>query len=184
VATPPCSEVKALATTALHDHAELVAYQRAVPVIARGDETNWPEAWYHDDSGHSLTATKAGQDVAHIAVASTQNYELWLGGSFGRGFQVSLEGRHIGTVKDELSSFNGYVYIAKVHLSAGVHTFVFTYPHSNLTPGSGDEEFTVLSAITLQPENPPSEMIEVAPAQATRLCGRPLDWIEIVKSAS
>jgi hypothetical protein len=32
------------------------------------------------------------------------------------------------------------------------HTFVFTYPHADLTPGSGDNEFTSLSVIGLEPQ--------------------------------
>jgi hypothetical protein len=38
----------------------------------------------------------------------------------------------------------------------------------------------VLNAIALQPRSPASKLIEVSPRQATELCGRPLDWIEIV----
>jgi hypothetical protein len=61
---------------------------------------------------------------------------------------------------------------------------VLTYPHSNLTPGSGENELTSISAITLQPQMPAGELIEVAPQQYSRLCGRTLDWIELVRSSS
>ena len=44
--------------------------------------------------------------MGYIAVASGQSYELWLRGSFLRGFDVSVDGRHMGRVRDELSSFN------------------------------------------------------------------------------
>ena len=36
-------------------------------------------------------------------------------------------------------------------------------------------------SIALQPQSPPSELIAVDPRQATRLCGRPLDWIEVAR---
>ena len=74
----------------------------------------------------------------------------------------------------------GYQHLADIFLASGIHTFVFTYPSANLTPGSGNNEFTSLAVIALQPKTPASELISVAPQQATRLCGRPLDWIEIV----
>jgi hypothetical protein len=119
--------------------------------------------------------------VGHIAVSSSQRYELWLDGSFARGFEVSIDGRSVGSVKNELSPFSGYVHLTTVFLTAGVHTFVFTYPGANdLEPGSGASEFTSISAIALQPLSPPSEMISLAPSQAEALCGRPLDWIELV----
>jgi hypothetical protein len=109
---------------------------------------------------------------------------LWLGGSFARGFEVSVDGRRVSTVKDELSAFGGYVHVADLPLRADVHRFTLAYPHADLTSGSGDDEFTSLSAIALQPQSPRSELIEVAPRQAAKLCGRPLDWIEIVARTS
>ena len=183
VATPPCASVLSLGRRAQKEHARLVAYQRAAPIVARADQTVWPGGWYHDPEAHTLAPTSPGQVVAHIAVESSQRYELWLGGSFGRGFEVSVDGKPVGTVKDELSSFDSYVEVADLFLSAGVHTFVLTYPHGNLTPGSGESEYTSLSAIVLQPQRPRSEMLEVAPGRATGLCGRPLDWIELVRAS-
>jgi hypothetical protein len=183
VAIPPCPQLQSLARQALREHAQLVAYQRAAPIVARGDQTLWPGTWVHNLEGHTLTPKTPGQAVSHIAVASSQRYELWLGGSFARGFDVSVDGEHVGRVKDERSAFGGYVHVADLFLTAGVHTFTLTYPHADLTPGSGENEFTSLSAIALQPQSPPSELIEVAPQQASRLCGRPLDWIEIVTGA-
>ena len=120
----------------MREHAELVAYQRPAPIVARGDQTLWPASWVHDIGEHTLMPTTPGQAVSHIAVASAQSYELWLGGSFSRGFDVSVDGRDVGTVKDELSSINGYVHVTNVFLAAGVHTFVLTYPHADLTPGA------------------------------------------------
>jgi hypothetical protein len=183
VATPPCARILDLARQAAGENAVLVAYQRPAPIVARGDQTLWPDAWLHDRPEHTLTPTTPGTAVSHIAVAGSQSYELWLGGSFSRGFVVSVDSHHVGTVKDELSNIDGYVHVADVHLAPGVHTFTLTYPHPDLTSGSAEDELTSLSAIALQPQSPPSELIEVTPRQATRLCGRPLDWIEIVRSA-
>src|SRR5438128_3026429 len=133
VATPPCSWLQGLARQAAREHAELLAYMRPEPIVARGDQTLWPAAWYHDPSGHSLSPTRPGEAVSHIAVASRQRYGLWLGGSFARGFRVSVDGRYIGVIKDELSSINGYVHVADVALDQGVHAFALEYPHPNLT---------------------------------------------------
>jgi hypothetical protein len=184
VATPPCAQIQELARRAEARGAKLVAHQQAEPIVARGDETLWPGRWLHDPAGHTLTATTPGAAIAHIALASSQRYQLWLGGSFARGFEVSVDGRSVGKVKDELSTIGGYVHVADPFLTAGTHTFKITYPHSDLTPGSGDNTLTSLSAISLLPTAPPSELITVSPPEAGRLCGRPLDWIEIVAGAS
>lgn len=180
VAVPPCTQIQSLARRALSEHAQLLAYERPAPIIVRGDQSLWPGPWIHDAEEDALRPTTPGQAVSHIAVAGSQGYELWLGGEFSRGFDVSVDGRRVGRVKDQLSGFSAYVHIADVFLTAGVHTFVITYPSADLTPGSGDNELTSLDAIALVPHSPPSELIEVPPRQAVRLCGRSLDWIELV----
>jgi hypothetical protein len=176
VAVPPCTQIRSLGRRALAEHAQLLAYQRPAPIVARGDETEWPGTWIHEGAARTLMATAPGQAVAHISVASSQIYELWLDGSFSHGFEISVDGRRVGRVKDEF----GYEHIAELYLTAGIHTFVFTYPNDDLTPGSGDKGLTSLTVIALEPQSPASELIGVPPRQAARLCGRPLDWIEIV----
>ena len=143
---------------ALAEHAQLVAYQRPAPIVLRADETVWPGSWLHGPAEHTLRPTTPGQVVGHIAVGNPQSYELWLEGNFARGFEVSVDGRRVGRVKDELSGFLegglfSALHVADLSLTAGIHTFVLTYPHADLTPGSGDDELTSLSAITLEPQS-------------------------------
>jgi hypothetical protein len=181
VAIASCPQIRSLARKALEDHARLVAYQRPIPTVAFGDEVLWPGSWTHDPVSHSLTPTTPGTAVGHMVLRSSQRYELFLSGSFARGFDVGVDGREVGTVKNQLALFGGYDPVADIYLSAGVHRFTFTYPRVNLTPGSNWNQDTTLSGILLEPlQSPTSELITVGPAQATRLCGRPLDWIELV----
>jgi hypothetical protein len=195
VAIPPCPQLLGFASKAATEHAHLVAYQRAEPVFARGDQVVWPAAWNHNPAGQSLEATTPGTAVGHIAVASSQRYELFLGGGFGRGFEVRVDGHSVGTVKNQLAGFPNLVPVAELYLSAGVHTFEYTYPQAGLAPGSGetlgtgvfapDVRFTTLTAVVLQPlQYPPSELISASPAEARRLCGRPLEWVEIVSGGA
>jgi hypothetical protein len=176
-AIPSCGEIQGLARQASVEHARLVAYQRAQPIATRGDQTVWPGGWKDIRASRALVATTPGTAVGHIAVPSKQSYGLWLDGSFTRGFDVSVDGRGVGSVENELG---GWVHLADLPLAAGMHTFSLTYPQPGLTPGSGENAGTFLSAIVLQPQSPPSELITVSPRQAARLCGRPLDWIELV----
>ncbi|HME03371.1 MAG TPA: hypothetical protein VKG38_10125, partial [Solirubrobacteraceae bacterium] len=183
VAIPPCTVVKKLGAKALREGAALVAYQRPAPIVARADQTLWPASWFHEPSAHTLTPTMPGRVISHIAVARSENYELWLGGSFARGFEVSVDGRPVGSVRNKLSATNIRVHIADLFLAAGVHTIVLTFPNADLGPGSGNTEYNFLSSITLVPKSPPSELIEVDPRHAVDLCGRPLDWIELTRTA-
>jgi hypothetical protein len=183
---PPCTYIRGLAARASRDGARLVAYQRPLPIVVRGDDLQWPAPWYHDDVGHTLTPYSSGTAVAHIVVNSTQDYEFWLGGSFTRGFQVKVDGHAIGQAKDEIFDIAGYVPMAKLHLTSGVHTVDITYPSADIwTPGTGNNEYTTLQEIALQPLGSPSyQMLNVAPSDASSLCGRPLDWIELVAPAA
>ena len=108
---------------------------------------------------------------------------LWLAGSFGRGFDVSVDGVHVARIKDQLSLFSSYFHIADLYLGPEVHALTFTFPHADLTTGSAENTLTSLNAIALVPLSPPSELIGASPGQATALCGRPLDWIEIVRGS-
>jgi hypothetical protein len=186
VAVAPCTQIQSLGRRAVAKHAQLLAYQRPAPIVVGADEGSWPRPWVNAVVERRLTPTTPGRAVLVIVAPSSEGYELWLDGNFARGFQVSVDGHPVGRVKDELSGFRGGLYsalhIANLSLSAGAHTVVLTYPQSDLTPGSGDDELTSLSAITLQPQTPPSELLSIPPRQAVRLCGRPLDWIELVTS--
>jgi hypothetical protein len=180
VAVPPCSKIEEIAGRAEAAGANLVADIRPAPIVARGDETLWPAPWYHDPEAHTVLPTAPGEVVAKIAVDSSQAYELWLGGTFTRGFEISVDGRSLGTVENEQSTIGGYTPIGEVFLSEGVHEFELTYLGSDLTPGSGNNDYTQLQAISLVKQLPVAELATFAPTQAEQLCGRPLDWVEIV----
>jgi hypothetical protein len=195
VAIPSCPQLQSFGRKARGEGAHLVAYQRAIPTFTYGDQVLWPASWLDEQASHTLTATTPGTAVGHIAIPSSQTYEMFLGGAFGRGFEVRVDGRKLGRVKDQLSGFIAYIPVGRVYLTAGVHTFEYVYPHADLTPGNGetlgsgefapDGRFTSLSAVLLQPlQYPPSELISVAPSEATRLCGRPLEWVELVKGGT
>jgi hypothetical protein len=180
VAVPPCSEIRAIAQRALAAQAQLLAYERPRPILVRGDQSLWPASWIHHPERHELTPTAPGHALSHIVVPRSERYELWLGGRFSRGVEVSVDGASVGRVKDQLAGLSSYVHVADVFLTAGVHTLAITYPGADLSPGSGENTLTSLSAIALSSMQP-GELVEVAPREATRLCGRPLDWIEVVQ---
>jgi hypothetical protein len=85
-------------------------------------------------------------------------------------------------VRDQLQSIGQYIQVGQARLAVGVHTLTLRYPGADLSPGSGAEN-TLLSAIVLAPlQSPTTTMIRVSPAHAVELCGRSLDWIEVVRA--
>jgi hypothetical protein len=182
---PSCSLVRRLGHEARSVGGQLVAYERPDPIVIRGDQTRWPAAWYHDATAHALTPTTPGTAVAHVALTVTGTFELWLGGSFARGFQVSVDGRSVGQVTNQIFDIDGYAPVAKLRLTAGKHTIDLSYPRPDIWfPGTGANRHTMLSAIVLQPlHSPPTRMLTVAPSHESALCRRSLDWIEVVAPA-
>jgi hypothetical protein len=185
VTNPLCSQVEGFGRRAASEHAHLLAYYRPEPTVVYGDEVLWPGTWYHENEGHYLVPEAPGTAVGHIAVPSSQRYEVFLGGSFSRGMEVKVDGHRVGVAKDELAGFTpAYVPVGVVYLSKGVHTFTYTYQAANLTPGSAENTLSSLNSVELEPlEYPRSEMVSVAPAQAKSICSHDVDWIEIVSNS-
>ena len=181
VGQSPCPRVRGLARTAAQVGGRLVAWQQAPATVLRATGATFPSAWVANRAAGSVAPTGPGTLRASVTLPSAQRYRLWLGGTFSRGFVVSVDGRRVGRVKDELAMIGQFAPAADVSLAAGAHRIELELPHGDLTPGSGDVKQTVLDAISLVPlDQPASRMLDVAPAQATQLCGRPLDWIEVV----
>ena len=155
---------------------------REAPVVARGDELRWPDAWVHDPAAHTIVATEPGTAVAQLRVAAAGRYALWLGGSFARGFEVTLDGSPLGRIHDELSNIGGGVHVADVDLVTGEHRLEFTYPEAGIGPGGADgSRHTLLRSIALQRGAAQAQLLAL-PANAARdLCGRSLDWIDVVR---
>jgi hypothetical protein len=181
---PSCSAVQALARTAAADHGELVAYQRIDPLVIRAiDTVHDPLDWY--TSGPELSPAVTGAtatwqlDLAH----AISGWQLWLGGSFQRGFDVTVDGRAIGGVGNELDPIGAYEQVGvPLTLAAGSHTITVRNHGATLYPGSADTEayYTVLFAIALSPPASTGRYVTVTPQAAGTLCGRTLDWIEVV----
>jgi hypothetical protein len=186
-AVPACSEVSSLGSQAAADGGQLLAYERPNPIVVRATNTRWLSGWAPDPASGTLVPTAAGATAtAHIVIARTiRDYQLWLGGSFGRGFVVHVDGRLLGSVADNLNPPGGYNEIGSpLTLAPGGHTITVTYPQETLAPGSTDDEsYTSLFAIALAPPSSLMHYVEVSPARARTLCGRSLDWIEVIAPA-
>jgi hypothetical protein len=181
VGTASCRAVRAIAEYANRHDAMLVAPERPANVFVRGDQLQRPSDWGVDPSLESITALHPGTASLKVKVGAPEYYDLWLGGSFGRGFVVALDGRRIGRVENDLSMIDGYAPVAGFELTSGIHTITLTYPRAGLAPGSGDELLSTLDSVVLAPITPGiGQLTTLSPRDATELCGKSVDWIEVV----
>ena len=186
-AVPSCSKVLGLAATATADHGELLAFARPNPIVIRATDTQWSAGWDAYAPSGTLTPIAGGATAtAHLEIPhGVRDYQLWLGGSFDRGFTVTVDGRPIGAIAGALDPVGAYEAVgAPLTLRPGTHAITVTYPGGNLSPGNADsEEYTSLSEIALSPPDSLMALVSVKPARARSLCRRLLDWIEVVTPA-
>jgi hypothetical protein len=187
-AVPVCTQVHALAATASNDHGELLAYRRTNPIVERASSLSFePGPWVASPPNLGPALGSAGARASwHLKLGhAISGYQLWLGGTFSRGFEVTVDGRRLGDVSDALDPPGAYERVgAPLHLRAGSHTITVIYHgESPFAPGSADTEvptYDDLSAVALAPPAASGRYLTVAPAQAGELCGQSLDWIEVI----
>jgi len=175
-----CPEVRAIAAYAKRNQAEVVAAERPPNIYARGNQVERPPSWGVTPAAESITALDPGVASAQFRLVAPARYTLWLGGSFDRGFDVAVDGRGVGRVRNHLSM--GYAPVGDLALSAGLHTLTLSHPGTSLAPGSGDDAGTTLAAIVLGPIPARDRLATLTPQTATKLCGTSVDWIEVVKA--
>lgn len=110
-------------------------------------------------------------------------WELWLKGDVMREVRLAVDGRPLGSPRGQLGGNSLVVNTLtplRARLSAGPHTLTITRPGSGLAPGDGGA--AVLSAIFLTPAGRAGEStLHAVPAgRARSLCGRALQWVELV----
>jgi hypothetical protein len=114
-----------------------------------------------------------------VAVARGGDYDVWLQGSFARGATVALDGRAVGTARDELSFAGQWIHVGVRRLAAGRHTALLSDPGGGLRPGGGRQPQQV-GPLALVPRSPRPVLVTLAPARAGTLCARALDWLAVV----
>jgi len=182
VGKAPCKQVAALGRYAATHHAELVAAERPPNIFAMGTEIQRPPKWGVTPSAGSISPLYPGVASLRINVARTAHYALWLGGSFGRGFEVAVDGQAIGRTENEQSMIDGYAPVGDFILRPGIHRFTLTYPRAGLGPGTGDQLLTTLTSVVFAPvPQGLGQLTTVSPRQASSLCGKSVDWIEVVR---
>ncbi len=182
VAQAQCTQVRGLARRAENDGGRLqVAERPANIVLNMATATRTPNAVALPDLEGATQVQFTGparvEDTFSVATAGT--YELWLGGSVDRPLRVTLDGRLLATPSSMLGGDLNKYRVATVSLRPGRHYLRFARGGGSLRPG--DDASTVLDGVTLEPVGAERETVaSVAPSAWRSLCGRTLDWLEVV----
>jgi hypothetical protein len=181
-----CRAVTAAARVAKANHDRL-AYvrRRALPtfVPTRGSH---PAAWAplptngFGPTGILAVGQATGAVTGTVDVRRSGRYQVWLGGSHSRKVTVSVAGHAVGSVSHQIGTSGQYTQVGTVQLSAGVQPVRIARPPATLAPGDllGGDAIGPL-VLVANPAAPAVRM--VSPGTAHSLCGRALQWVEVVR---
>ena len=178
---PACSDVLALAKLAASNGGLLEAVPRASAADIPLSSTSYPPRWVADPTNPStLTPYGDGSLTTTVSVSQAGPYEVWLGGSFRRDVEITVDGARVGSDRNELSNTGQWVPFGTLSLTAGQHAITLTYNGSTLLPGSGGQPFAI-GPLAFSPTDSADRIESIQPSDAKVLCGQSLDWVEAVK---
>jgi hypothetical protein len=134
--------------------------------------------------GRLASVERPAPSVSDLAPTTTTmrvhkggSYGLWLGGSFRGEVELSVDGRSVGALRDQLNNTGQFTEFGSVDLAAGDHRVELRQSADDLRPGSGGAPLA-MGPLVLSREPDSTTITYTAPANASRLCGRRLDWVE------
>lgn len=135
---------------------------------------------YNPNAVVPLTPGSAGK-IVHVPRTGT--YQVWVQGSFPRTIRVTLDGRTVGSVFGQ-NTPDEWLQAGTVHVDAGAHPLDLFRGGGSLTPGDGGtgsvEGKGEIGYVALVADEP--ERLVTVPLRAWRsLCGKPADWVELVR---
>ena len=115
-----------------------------------------------------------------MSVPVAGRYKVWVGGSSRGRVSVEIGGQDAGSARGLLNNNGQFINLGELEFEAGSLPVAMTYERGgNLRPATGGYPFGI-GPVVLEPVGDPS-IVRVAPANAQKLCGRSLDWIEAVR---
>jgi len=121
-----------------------------------------------------------GERTLTVSVPEAGDYTAWLGGDWFGLASISVDGRTVGSRREELDWPGLYTDLGSVPLSAGEHQVTIRYETGGWHPGSGATPYSFGPA-ALSQKDARETVVTVSPEQARSLCGRRLDWVEAVR---
>lgn len=184
----PCRTVRRLARQAETAGARLAFTERRALVPFVTGAAPLPDGWRLGGGfPGAVVPTRAGLVGSSVDVPEAGRYEVWVEGSVGRAVSVRLDGeRRVGEVRDELGNPGSWLPLGQVDLAAGRHPLDVIVGRGRFAPGTGgdDADLRHVGIVMLQPVADQARKVQtVAPEDWRSLCGRHLDWVEVVRGA-
>ena len=186
-ATPRCSDVRHLARRARREDGVLVAPTRPrAPVFIPSDAPRSPRWGPFPLYPGSVFLNEVGYAASEVAFPVGGEYRLWAEGSFGRSVDVLVNDEGVGSVQYELGNPGQYLDLGEVSIEQGEQNITVTQSGGDLRPGNGGSLAGLrhLGPVVFSPpSNEEPKTLRVPPDDWRSLCGRRLDWVEVLAGA-
>jgi len=181
-AVPTCSSLRPLAREATRAGARIAFAPRASNAsmnLATASHSAQVETSADLEGRPQLSFSGPGRIEGSITVKSPGRYELWLAGDVDRPLHVLIDGRLAGAPSQQSGDDATMIYVGTVSLTAGKHSLRLLRGGGDLSPD--DAGSTVIDGVVLEPVSNERESVQtIAPGAWRTLCGRSLDWVEIL----
>jgi hypothetical protein len=116
-----------------------------------------------------------------VPLSRRERFALWLGGSvFGR-VDALVDGRPVGSISHQLNNDRQWSELGAALLGPGTYDVRLRFERPVLEPGAGGGGVGLgVGSLAVAPVSPSRAVVRVPAAQATRWCGRSLDWVEVL----
>ncbi len=184
-AVPRCAVVRGLAARAQRGGDRLAYAARPLNVTASLATASHSALMLSVTDLHGrpqLIFTAPGRIETGFQIRTAGRYDLWLGAYVDRPLHVFVDGRQVGAPSRQSGDDGTMVNVANLQLTAGHHTIALLRDGGGVGPG--DNAGALVDGIVLEPAGAAQDetVRTVAPGAWRTLCGRPLDWVEVVGS--
>jgi hypothetical protein len=178
---PSCARVAALAAQAPAGARLVAPIAPRLEFVGLGEQSR-PAGWPAEaEDPRLVTPTSSGTMTIEIEAKQGAETEFWVGGSVRGDLELILNGKRVAGVEDQLNNNGQYLSLGEGTLRPGANTIELHYSAGGWRPGSHAPQEPI-GPLVLRPAGEVDEhLLSVAPEQSAALCGRRLDWIELVR---
>jgi hypothetical protein len=174
---PDCAGLRDIAARAPAGSQLVAAVQPERRTLSLPSARDRPPGWPDSPERPGQMALNTPGHVTGSLKVSGGRYTAWLEGSLGRPVSVTIDGRRVGSAQG-INTPGAWLRAGGVTLEPGRHTVEVRRPGGSLAPGDGAR--STLGALALVAHGE-TRLLHVERADASQLCGRLLDWVELIE---
>jgi hypothetical protein len=175
----PCGELRRLEAGGGAGH--IAFSERPATVSVPGNDLTLPEGWTRGAFEGTFVPNGDGTVSAAVDLPDAADWRVWIGGSIRGRLELRIDAEEVGSVRHLLNNSGLFTDLGEADLDAGEHSLELDYTGADLLHAGSGGVNEPLGPIVLTRDEAADATVEVVDlADATDLCGRNLDWYEVL----